>query len=382
MFSNCPNLTNIRIESAMPLEVESAFYFFEKEILLNANLYVPKNASEQYKKADCWKDFFVIEEDETLGTCYYLDVTCGNNGRVELLDQKISNNSTPVTLGGFEGDIVNMTFEPLGGYSGKKYRIKSFLMNDIEKVNDIADNAYSFTLTENSTIAIEFVRYYDVTINSEGDEGSVTVNGETLHNSSKTFMIDEWEPTEMHINVDEGYYAKAQQLGYFSAFKQVDDTTFILEQPIDFTVSFTYPKIHIQLYSTCKGKGTFYTNDSPITSKSVYLNTGCYYFDNVNLKCVPEQGYHLASLLIDSVEVVNQVVNNEYNFIAKARNEIKMICTFEEGEPSGINGLFEEPLSYTIYGIDGRRREKISKGINILQYDNGITKKVTKVSHP
>lgn len=377
MFSKCTNLETIRIEGALPPKVEDSYSFFEKSVTLNANLYVSKNASEQYKATDCWKDFFVIEEDETLGTCYYLNVTCGNNGRVEILDQKISNNSTPVTLGGFEGDIIDMTFVPLGGYSGKKYRVKSFLMNDVEKVDEIADNTYSFVLSENSTIAIEFMRYYDVTISSEGDEGSVTINGETLHNSSKTFMIDEWVPTEMHIDVEEGYYAKAQQMGYFSAFKQVDDTTFVLEQPIDFTVSFTYPKIHIQLYSTCKGNGVFYTNDSPITSKSVYLNTGCYYFDNVNLKCIPEQGFHLASLLIDSVEVVNQVVDNEYNFIAKARNEIRMICTFEEGEPSGINGLLEEPLTtYTIYGVDGRRREKASKGINILQYDNGTTKKV------
>ena len=70
-------------------------------------------------------------------------------------------------------------------------------------------------------------------------------------------------------------------------------------------------------------------------------------------------------------------MNNEYNFIAKARNEIRMICTFEEGEPSGLNGLLEEPLTiYTIYGVDGRRKEKTSKGINILQYDNGATKKV------
>lgn len=377
MFWKCTNLETIRIEGALPPKVENAYSFFEKSVTLNANLYVSKNASEQYKATECWKDFFVIEEDETLGTCYYLNVTCGDNGRVELLDQRISNNNSPVILGGFEGDNIDMTFVPLGGYSGKKYRVKSFRMNDVEKVNEISDNTYSFVLSENSTIAVEFVRYYDVTISSEGDEGSVTVNGETLHNSSKTFMINEWVPTEMHIDVEEGYYAKAQQMGYFSAFKQVDDTTFVLEQPIDFTVSFTYPKIHIQLYSTCKGNGVFYTNGSPVTSKSVYLNTGCYYFDNVNLKCIPEQGYHLASLLIDSVEVVNQVVDNEYNFIAKARNEIKMICTFEEGEPSGINGLHQEPLTtYTIYGVDGRRREKTSRGINILQYDNGTTKKV------
>jgi len=376
MFYQSTNLETLRVEGALPPKVENEYSFFDKEVLLNATLYVPKNASETYKSNDYWKGFFVIEEDETLGTCYYLNVTCGSNGRIDIGEQHISNNSTPVIIGGFEGDNIDLAFVPLNGYSGKKYRIKSFTMNDVELVDKIEDNAYSFNLIEDKTIIADFVRYYDVTISSEGDEGSVTVNGETLHNSSKTFMIDEWVPTEMHIDVEEGYYAKAEQMGYFSAFKQIDDTTFVLEQPIDFTVSFTFPKIHIQLYSTCKGNGVFYTNGSPITSKSVYLNTGCYYFDNVNLKCVPEQGYHLASLLIDSVEVINQVMNNEYNFTAKARKEIKMICTFEEGEPSGIDGILDEQHTYTIYGIEGRRKDRTSRGINIIRQSNGTTKKI------
>jgi hypothetical protein len=330
MFFKCTGIETIKVEGALPPIVENEYDFFTKDILLNATLYVPKNTSGTYRESKYWKDFFVIEEDEMLGRCYYLNITCGNNGQVDIGDKHISNNNSPMIIGGFEGDKIELIFMP--STSRDKYHVNSFTINDVEMADKIEDNAYSFILTEDKTISVSFIKYYNVIVNSEGDKGSVIFNGDTIHNGSKTFMFDEHVSMTMHVDIKEGYSVNTIPKNNNGGLKKIDDTTFTLERSSDCTISFSYPKIAIQLNCKCEGNGVLYTNDKPFTPKSTTISVGCYYFDNVNLKCVPEKGYHLASLIIDGIDAVNEVVNNEYNFIAKSRNFIKIICTFEEGD--------------------------------------------------
>ena len=304
--------------------MESSYYFFSKEITLNANLYVSKNATNYYTSSECWKDFFVIEEDETLGVCNYLCVNSVKNGKIQIQGKEISNNNSPMTLGAFNGDTIIIKFIP-----NNKYRVKSFLINGVEKVDDIINNEYSFILSNNDTIDVEFVKYYDLIISSEGNYGTVYVNKVAIHDGIDTLKIDAGAPVEMHLELTEGYCATAKTSSYYSAFKQINDTTYVLEQPTDFKVSFSYSKIHIQLYSTCNGNGVFYTNNTLITNEHAWTNTGCYYYDNIGLTFTPNKGHHLASLLINEVEVIKEVTNNEYKFIAKANKEIRIVGSFE-----------------------------------------------------
>ena len=60
-FSGCTGLTSVISKMENP-----CFYnvFFDKDVLYNATLYVPKGTSDKYKSMDGWKKFVFIEEGE------------------------------------------------------------------------------------------------------------------------------------------------------------------------------------------------------------------------------------------------------------------------------------------------------------------------------
>ena len=68
-FSGCTGLTSVISKMENP-----CFYnvFFDKDVLYNATLYVPKGTSDKYKSMDGWKKFVFIEEGEP-GSSVILD---------------------------------------------------------------------------------------------------------------------------------------------------------------------------------------------------------------------------------------------------------------------------------------------------------------------
>ena len=69
VFSNCPNLVNVSVEIAKPLEIWDGTF----SNAANATLYVPSGSVPSYKAAEHWKEFKLIQENGVSGTIYFED---------------------------------------------------------------------------------------------------------------------------------------------------------------------------------------------------------------------------------------------------------------------------------------------------------------------
>lgn len=388
MFSESEAIENIYVLDPIP-PTSNDYGFFNRRIQLNANVFIPINSKKEYVASPQWSKFFSLEESASLGTAYYIDVTCGKNGSLEMLGTTIngnaSSNGNTHRFGEFADSNIEITLIP---NPNQKYRVKSILTNEIENVNSMVDNKYSFVLNQDTKIATEFVKYYDVTFRSIGEHGSMKINDIDFHDDMVTLQIDEYTPTDIFLTVEEGYESEGKftKGGWSSAFKKIDNTHYILEQPHDAEISFNYNLINITLHCSCIGKGLLRINNThSVNSSSTWMECGADYFSEVKIEAIPDNGYHLQSLLVGTKDVTSEVSDGIYIFTAtnefysSDKDQIDIHATYEYGV-SGIDEtlVHSKDSDYIIYNIYGTQintpLEKLPRGIYIIKYPKHVKK--------
>lgn len=152
VFSNCPNLKSITVNSPTPIAIGEST--FDTQTYIGATLKVPVGAMNTYQSTEIWKNFFNIEEDGSIKDDVRV-LTINNNswsekGSVEYLGKVIGYGASE-TFSTKVGESVEVRFIPIDGY-----RVNRVMVNDDDMTSQVKDNVLSLTITGNLSLSVEF----------------------------------------------------------------------------------------------------------------------------------------------------------------------------------------------------------------------------------
>lgn len=383
-FKEVTGIETIKVETPIPPTCD--YISFDKNVLLNATLYIPESALTEYRNADYWKEFFIIEEDSTLGVCRYLKTSSKNS---KVLVNGLSGKSK---YGFMDGDTVKLKFE-----TEKPFRLKTFEKNGIDLMGEVTDDSsYVYAIHSNDSVYAEYNRFYLMNVSSTGEHGSVyvegksiqkgaifaNIDGQLLYNETDSFYVEQFTMMNMHIKSDVGYIVSTKSVPkygtYSSNFTQVDDSTYKARSE-QLNIYFYFNRMSINITPHRTGNGILYISNERDTVTDKILGFGCLYGDTITLKCIPDSGNRLAKLLVDSIDVTENLHDNEYKFSLKTlKTYISIDCYFEKNSLSSIVLPTTVPGNGEVYDIMGRRTNAPTRGIYILRTKDGRTKKIVK----
>ncbi|MCF0168770.1 MAG: hypothetical protein HUJ93_09060, partial [Bacteroidales bacterium] len=195
-----------------------------------------------------------------------------------------------------EGENVTFTFTP-----NESCTLVSVYVDDVDVTNQVVDNTYTFeNVTADHTINANF-EYITYTITASASaNGNITPNGPVTVQigESKTFTVTPNEGCQLvNVLVDD-----------VDVTDQLVDNTYTFENvTADHTIVANFEPIPQTTYTITATAGA---NGTITPSGIVSLPEG----SNMTSTITPNNGYQIASVLVDGVESMGQLVNNTYTF--------------------------------------------------------------------
>ena len=256
------------------------------------------------------------------------------------------------------GDTVVVTVTPSEGY-----HVATFTVDGVEV--EIVDNKYTFTITDNTRIVVEFERItYTVSVNSP-ENGSVIVSENTKYGDEvvvtvtpaegyqvATFTVD-GEPAELvdgkytfriesNVNVavefEKQTYSITTKVSnatieVVSSAKYLEEVTFTVDPVEGYEI--TSVKVNGEVVTDYKFTITGATEIIVETAKIVYTITKnspengtisvsetAEHGDTVVVTVAPNTGYKVATFTVDGVE--KQLENNAYSFVIEKNTAVSV----------------------------------------------------------
>ena len=175
---------------------------------------------------------------------------------------------------------------------------------------------------------------YSLSIKATGN-GYATYNGTTIRGGSQIFSLIESSLATISFTPDAGYRLKSVKLNNVDVTTNVTNGQYTIYNINDnTTLEVEFEAIPVTTYSlsiTATGNGYATYGSTTIRSKtsSFTVNEGT----SAQITFVPDNGYRIAKVLQDDVDVTASVVNNKYTINSISAN-ITLKVTFEEIPPT------------------------------------------------
>ncbi len=174
IFKGCKALKTIILGHNTPISTwENSF---DASTYISATLKVPAGSSETYKKADYWKNFFDIQEDETIADeLCTIGIKDENYYIPEVIEVSITDNygewynywSRQNCIVTQKGSSVNIKVKP-----EENYKLVSLNINGEDVISSVIKNEYTFSVNDNMELQIEPVFEYYPYQTIETDEAT------------------------------------------------------------------------------------------------------------------------------------------------------------------------------------------------------------------
>ena len=229
-----------------------------------------------------------------------------------------------------EGVSATISFAPDDGY-----RIASVKVNDVDVTSEVVDNQYVVSnINEDIWIVVTFeekpLQIYSLTITASG-EGTVSFNGESVNSGTSTYPVTEGSSATLVLTPGSGYRLASVKVNDVDVTSQVSNNQYTISKISDnTTVVVTFEAIPPQTYTlnlSVLGGGSVSYNDKNVTNgtQTFTVNEG----SAVTMTFVPSDGYRIASVKVNDVDVTSQVSNNQYT-INNITANTTVVVTFEE----------------------------------------------------
>ena len=329
-FGWCTNLQSVSTKIQDPTKCTMGSYVFQS-IPVNSVLYVPKGKVDAYQSHNEWNYYFgsrIIEEI----TQYSMIISASGNGSVTYGNTSIRNQSTSFTLN--EGTKATISFTPDNGY-----RVKSLLVNSVDKKSDISNNQYTInSISANTTVNVEFEAIppttYTLSIKASGN-GKASYGSTEVRNNTSTFTVNKGTSATITFTPDEGYRIKSVKVGDTDVTSSISNNSYTISSISgDTTVEVEFEAIPVTTYTlsikaTGNGKTTYGSTDVRNNTSTFTVNKGT----SATITFTPDDGYRIKSVKIGNTDVTSNVSNNSYT-ISSINSDTTVEVEFEVIPPT------------------------------------------------
>ena len=308
---------------------------------------------------------------------YNLNVQASGNGSITYDGTSVKNGTHSFTVN--YGASATMTLKPDDGF-----RLASLAVNGTDVTEKVSNNQYTISnITATTTVVATFeqipVTYYTLSIQS-GSGGSVSYNGITITNDTKTYTVAEGVSATITITPDSGYRLSKVTVNETDVTSKVSDNQYTVSNiTANTTVSVTFEEIPpvtytLSISATGNGSASYSGETIRSGSKSFTLNEGA----NATITFTPDNGYRIANVKVNGSDVTNKVANNQYTISSISANTTVAV-TFEAIPPTTyqltISASGNGEVSYSGETIrNGNKSFTLNEGTNAtitFSPDNG-----------
>ena len=260
-------------------------------------------------------------------TTYTLSIQSGSGGSVSYNGTTISNTTRSFSVE--SGSSATITITPNSGY-----RLSRLVVNSTDRTSNVSNNKYTISnITANTTVVVTFeqipVTTYTLSIQS-GSGGSVSYNGTTISNATKSFSVEPGSSATITITPNSGYRLSRLVVNSTDRTSSVSNNQYTISNiTANTAVAVTFeaiPPTTYKLTISSSGNGSAKYSGETIRggSKSFTLNEGA----NATISFTPDNGYRIASVKVNNTDVTSNISNNQFT-VSNITANTSVVATFE-----------------------------------------------------
>ena len=251
-----------------------------------------------------------------------LTITATGNGSASYNSTTVRNATKTFIVN--EGTSATIGFMPDDGN-----RVKSVKLNSVNITSSVINNQYIInTITADASLEVEFEAIsHTLSITANGN-GSASYNSTTIRNTTKTFTVNEGNSATISFIPDDGYRIRSvKKDGTNVTGSVINDQYTVSNIKSNTTVEVEFEAIPPTTYTltiTSSGNGSASYNSTTVrnATKTFTVNEGT----SATISFMPDDGYRIKSVKLNSTNVTSSVTNNEYtisNVTASANLEVE-----------------------------------------------------------
>ncbi len=281
-------------------------------------------SNNQYTISNISQNTSVVVTFEAIPT-YSLSITTSAGGTVLYNSIYVTNGSRSFSV--YEGSSATMTITPNYGY-----RLVSVKVNDTDVTSQVLNNQYTISnITQNADVIVTFEEIPPLTYSlniSASVGGTVSYNSESVSEGTKTYYVNEGSSATLTITPNAGYRLASVKVNNTDVTSQVSNNKYTISNiSQNTTVEVTFSAITHTLTVSASGYGvvTYQGNEVRNLNRSYSVNEGV----SATISFAPDEGYRIASVKVNDVDVTSEVVDNQY-VVSNIKEDIWIVVTFEE----------------------------------------------------
>ena len=281
-------------------------------------------SDNQYTISNISQNTSVVVTFEAIPT-YSLSITASTGGTVSYNSVNVTNGSRTFSV--YEGSSVTLTITPNSGY-----RLVSVKVNNMDVTSQVLNNQYTISnITQNASVIVTFEEIPPLTYSlniSASVGGTVSYNSENVTDGAKTYYVNEGSSTTLTFTPNAGYRLASVKVNNTDVTSQVSNNKYTISNiSQNTTVEVTFSAITHTLTVSASGYGvvTYQGNEVRNLNRSYSVNEGV----SATISFAPDDGYRIASVKVNDVDVTSEVVDNQY-VVSNIKEDIWIVVTFEE----------------------------------------------------
>ena len=288
-------------------------------------------------------------------TTYSLSITVSSGGSVSYNGVDITSGTQTYTIN--EGNSVTLTFTPNIGF-----RLASVKVKDVDVTSQVLNNQYTINnISLNVTVDVTFEAIpptmYSLSITALG-EGKVSYNGENISDKTNTYIVEEGSSITLTFTPSTGCRLASVKVNDVDVTSQVSNNQYTINNiTANTTVVVTFEEIPIVTYSlsiAASGNGDVSYDGVTVKEQtnSFIVNEGT----SATITITPGDGFRIASVKVNGVDVTTQVANNQYT-ISNITTNMTVEVVFVED----IKALTKDGVNYVVVSYEDKT-VKVSSG--------------------
>ncbi len=267
------SISKITVLNPVPISVSYDAFMYPQNYN-NCILYVPYGASQAYRSASEWKKFKTIIEMEKDPSDinsheYALSIQSGSGGSITYNNTTITNTTKSFTIE--QGASATITITPNYGY-----QLSRLTVNGTNVTSYVWNNSYTIdNITENTNVVASFEQIptttYSLSIQS-GSGGTVSYDGTTISNTTKSFTINEGSSATINIYPNSGYQLSKLTVNGNNVTSYVTNNQYTINS----ITANTVVVVSFAANSTSFSQDGIYYNVSSASNNTLNVNSGAY----------------------------------------------------------------------------------------------------------
>ncbi len=269
-----------------------------------------------------------------------------------------------------EGGNASFTIEAATGYHIVSVIVDATTENEVDVTTELVDGVYTFTnVTANHTINATFAINTYVITATAGENGTITPNDEVVVNYGATQTFS--------ISANDGFRTLSVLVDGAEAIEQLVDGVYTFENvTADHTIAATFVSVDATTYTITATAGE---NGTITPSGAIEVVEG----ENKAFTIEAATGYHIASVMVDDVEAIEELVDGVYTFTNVTENHTIAatfaINTYTITATAGDNGTINPAEATVNYGASQEFTITPDEGYRIASVMVDETENVTEL---